>query len=40
MVRFGRYFLGKGKDRSAYEYFAPAFVFSAVFGLVRYLGAS
>lgn len=39
MAAVGRQFARQGRERSAYEYFAPAFVFSAIFGAVRYFGA-
>jgi hypothetical protein len=39
MTALGKCFATKGRTRSSYEYFFPAFIFSAVFGLVRFLGA-
>jgi hypothetical protein len=39
MSTVGKYLVRKGRTRSTFDYFAPAFVFSAVFGAVRYFGA-
>lgn len=39
LVAIGARFTRAGRTRSAYEHFFPAFVFSAAFGLVRFLGA-
>ncbi|HYE74689.1 MAG TPA: hypothetical protein VEF04_15220 [Blastocatellia bacterium] len=38
MSHIGRWFARNQKDRSAFEYFAPAFVFSLAFGTVRFFG--
>jgi hypothetical protein len=39
LVVLGRGFVRWGRPRSAFEHFVPAFLFSLVFGAVRFIGA-
>jgi len=39
MVAVGRRFTERGRRRSGFEHFTPAFVFSLIFGAIRFFGA-